>query len=161
MVIYIQLSWPFNILMQNRIEFTQFIEKINIDIKFFIKLVYFALIYFINQFNDYCIGALVLIQNFWDSLKQSICKPRHWNLAIGIGIGNGIGIGTDITNAIIFSSISSIIFSSPNLAGWSLRIRGPHPQIHVTLRYRCHVTSKKNAISTLSQGLWTPHFAGQ
>ena len=108
MVIYIQLSWPFNILMQNRIEFTQFIEKINIDIKFFIKLVYFALIYFINQFNDYCIGALVLIQNFWDSLKQSICKPRHWNLAIGIGIGNGIGIGTDITNAIISSSMKPI-----------------------------------------------------
>ena len=33
------------------------------------------------------------------------CKSWHWNLGIGIGIGNGIGIGTDITNAIISSSI--------------------------------------------------------
>ena len=31
----------------------------------------------------------------------AIYKPRHWNLGIGIGIG----IGTDITNAIISSSI--------------------------------------------------------
>ena len=31
------------------------------------------------------------------------CEPRHWNP--GVGIGNGIGIGTDITNAIISSSI--------------------------------------------------------
>ena len=36
---------------------------------------------------------------------MAICKSRHWNLGIGIGIGNGIGIGTDITNAIISSSI--------------------------------------------------------
>ena len=35
----------------------------------------------------------------------AIFKPRHWNLTIGIEIGNGIGIETDITNAIIFSSI--------------------------------------------------------
>ena len=26
------------------------------------------------------------------------CKPRHWNLGIGIGIGTGIG--TDITNVL-------------------------------------------------------------
>ena len=36
---------------------------------------------------------------------MAICKSRHWNLDIGIGIGNGIGIRTDITNAIISSSI--------------------------------------------------------
>ena len=30
---------------------------------------------------------------------RAICKPRHWNLGIGIGIG------TDTTNAIISSSI--------------------------------------------------------
>ena len=30
------------------------------------------------------------------------------NLGIAIGIGNGIGIGTDITNAIISSSIKSM-----------------------------------------------------
>ena len=34
---------------------------------------------------------------------MAICKSRHWNLGIGIGIENGIG--TDITNAIISSSI--------------------------------------------------------
>ena len=34
----------------------------------------------------------------------AICKPRHWNLGIGIGIGNGTRIGTNITNAIISSS---------------------------------------------------------
>ena len=39
---------------------------------------------------------------------MAICKPRYWNLGIGIGIGNGIGIGTDITNAIISSSIRSM-----------------------------------------------------
>ena len=37
--------------------------------------------------------------------RRAICKPRHWNLGIGIGIANGIGIETDFTNAIIFSSI--------------------------------------------------------
>ena len=31
-----------------------------------------------------------------------ICKPRHWDLGIGIAIG--IGIGTDITNTIISTS---------------------------------------------------------
>ena len=43
---------------------------------------------------------------FEKGLDLVICKPRHWNLGIGIGTGNGIEIGTDITNAIIFSSIS-------------------------------------------------------
>ena len=47
--------------------------------------------------------------------EVSICKPRHWNL--------GIGIGTDVTNAIISSSIRTA-----NLAGWQLRMRRPHPQ---------------------------------
>ena len=34
--------------------------------------------------------------------KWAICKPWHWNLGIGIGIG------TDISNAIISSSIRSM-----------------------------------------------------
>ena len=66
----------------------------------------------------------------------AICKPRHWNL----GIGTGIGIGIDITNDIVSSSIRLRI---PNLAGWQLRMRGPHPKSHVTLWYRGHVTNKK------------------
>ena len=40
---------------------------------------------------------------------MAICKRRHWNLGIGIGIG----IGTDITNAIISSSIRPM---DPNLS---------------------------------------------
>ena len=47
-----------------------------------------------NNFNFYFSAV------FW-----TICKPRHWNLGIGIGIGIGTGIGTDITNAIISSFI--------------------------------------------------------
>ena len=42
---------------------------------------------------------------------MAICKPRHWNLGIGIGIGPGIG--TDITNTIISSSIWPM---DPNLS---------------------------------------------
>ena len=34
-----------------------------------------------------------------------ICKPRHWNLGIGIRIRIGTGIGTDITNVFSLSSI--------------------------------------------------------
>ena len=33
-----------------------------------------------------------------------ICKPRHWDLGIGIATGIGIGIGTDITNTVISTS---------------------------------------------------------
>ena len=40
--------------------------------------------------------------------KGAVCKPRHCSLDIGIGIGNVIGVGTDITNAIISSSIRPI-----------------------------------------------------
>ena len=39
----------------------------------------------------------------------AICKPGHGNVGIGIGIENGIGIGTDITNAIISSSIRPMV----------------------------------------------------
>ena len=114
----------------------------------------------------------------------AICKPRHWNL--GIGIGNGIG--TDITNAIISSSIRpmdrklgchlgwedptqkvmwhfNIVVTwliktgisplsqdlwTPNLAVWWLRI-SPHPQSHVTLQYRGHVTNKKRYVFTFTR----------
>ena len=44
---------------------------------------------------------------------MAICKPRHWNLGIGTGIGIGPGIGTDITNAIVSSSIWPM---NPNLS---------------------------------------------
>ena len=37
---------------------------------------------------------------------MAICKPRHWNL--GIGIGNGVGIATNIRNVIISKSIRPI-----------------------------------------------------
>ena len=131
-----------------------------------------------NNFNFYFSAV------FW-----AICKPRHWNLGIGIGIGTGIG--TDITNTIISSSIrptdtklcrvvaqdegissskshdTSTTWShdklknfisllsqglwTPNLAGWWLTMRGPHPQNHVTLQYRGHVTNNKRCISTFTR----------
>ena len=40
---------------------------------------------------------------------------------------------------------------TPNLAWWLLRGRQPHPQIHVTLQYQGHVTSKKRYISTFTR----------
>ena len=40
---------------------------------------------------------------------------------------------------------------TPNLAGWWFRMRGPHPQSHVILRYRGHVTNKKRYISTFTR----------
>ena len=40
---------------------------------------------------------------------------------------------------------------TPNLAGWWFRMRGPHPQSHVILRYRGHVTNKKCYISTFTR----------
>ena len=39
----------------------------------------------------------------------------------------------------------------PNLAGWWVRIRGPHPQSHVTLQYHGHVTNKRRYISTFTR----------
>ena len=38
-------------------------------------------------------------------LYVAICKPRHWNLGIGIGIRIGTGIGTEFTNVFSLSSI--------------------------------------------------------
>ena len=40
---------------------------------------------------------------------------------------------------------------TPNLAGWWLKMRGSHPQSHVTLQYRGHVTNKKRYISTFTR----------
>ena len=83
-----------------------------------------------------------LIKLFYKaSHKAAICKPGHWNLGIGIGIG----IGPDITNAIISSSTRPM---DPKLAGWSLMMRGPHPQSHVTHQPSGHVTNRKWYIST-------------
>ena len=76
----------------------------------------------------------------------AICKSRHWNLGIGIGIG----IGTDITNAIISSSIRPM---DPKLSRGSLRMKGPHPQSHVTHRPCGHVTNKRRYISTFTRSM--------
>ena len=40
---------------------------------------------------------------------------------------------------------------TPNLAGWLLRIRGPHSQSHATLRCRDHATHKKPYISIFTR----------
>ena len=49
-----------------------------------------------------------------------------------------------------FISLLSQGLWTPNLAGWWLKLRGPHPQSHVRLRYRGHVTNKKH-ISTFTR----------
>ena len=80
------------------------------------------------------------------------CKPRHWNLGIGIGTG----IGTDIANAIISTSVKSM---DSKLAVWWLMMRRPHPQNHVTLEYRGHMTNKKRFIYTFTRSIepmWSP-----
>ena len=41
----------------------------------------------------------------------------------------------------------------PNLAGWWVRIRGPHPQSHVTLRYYGHVGNKRRYISSFTRSM--------
>ena len=84
-------------------------------------------------------------------INRAIRKPRHGTL----GIGTGIEIGTDITNAIISRSIRPM---TPRLSRWWLRMRGPHPQSHMTLQYR--VTRQiRNVISPLLQDLWTTNLA--
>ena len=50
------------------------------------------------------VGYKLYAHRFMTSSKMANFGP-FVNLGIGIGIGNGTGIGTDITNAIIFSSI--------------------------------------------------------
>ena len=59
-------------------------------------------------------------------LYVAICKPRHWNLGIGIGIR--IGTGTDIISAIIFTSIRPIAFK---LSRAVTQMNGTHQQSHV------------------------------
>ena len=60
---------------------------------------------FIKNDVDFCRNSTDV---FCFRNNMAICKPRYQNLGIRIGIGNGIGIGTDITNAIISSSIRSM-----------------------------------------------------
>ena len=57
-----------------------------------------------------------------------------------------------------FISLLSRGLWTSNLAGWWLKTRGPHPQSHVRLRYRGHMTNK-NVIFPLSQGPWILHLA--
>ena len=45
---------------------------------------------------------------------MAICKPRDWNLSIGIGIGNGIG--TDVTSAIISRGLRRIKSANPSIS---------------------------------------------
>ena len=63
----------------------------------------------INSSTNYSVNSsCVLLQTdkiILVKVSEAICKPRHWNLGMGIGIGIGNRIGTDITNAIISSYI--------------------------------------------------------
>ena len=48
---------------------------------------------------------------------------------------------------------------TPNLAGWWLRMKEPHPKSHVTLQYRSHVTNKKRYIYIFTRPM-DPNLAG-
>ena len=50
-----------------------------------------------------------------------------------------------------FISLLSQGLWTPNLAGWWLEMREPHPQSHVRLRYRGHLPNKKRYISTFTR----------
>ena len=65
---------------------------------------------------------------------------------VNLGIGIEIGIGTDITNAVISNSIRT-----PDLAGWQLRMRGPHSQSQVILQLCGHVTNQKYFVFPFSR----------
>ena len=43
---------------------------------------------------------------------------------------------------------------TPNIAEWWLRMRGPHPQSYVILRYHPHVKNKKCYISTFTRSMY-------
>ena len=59
-------------------------------------------------------------------MKMPICKPRLWNLGIGIefGIEFRIGIGTDIRNVIASASIRPM---DPKLSRVVTQDEGPTP----------------------------------
>ena len=40
---------------------------------------------------------------------------------------------------------------TPNLAGWQFRMKGLHPQSHVTIKYCGHVTNQKRYISPFTR----------
>ena len=50
--------------------------------------------------KSYNVSVTIYLKLCLGIFQWAICKPRHWNL--------GIGIGTDTTNAIISSSIRPI-----------------------------------------------------
>ena len=47
----------------------------------------------------------------------------------------------------------------PNLAGWWLWMKGPHPQSHLTYQPHDHVTNQKRYISTFTRPM-EPHLTG-
>ena len=89
------LAWPF-FLVLHTIVYQSALIPIKISCLKISGLRTCHISFFYNIFDQYL---------FCCYEKLAICKSRHWNIGIGIGFGNGIGIGTDITNAIISSSI--------------------------------------------------------
>ena len=57
-----------------------------------------------------------------------------------------------------FISLFSQGLWTPNVVGWWLKMRGLHPQSHVTLRYRGYVANKKRYFSTFTR-LWILNLA--
>ena len=77
--------------------------------------------------------------------NHSYCNPEQWPF---VNLGIGIGFRTDITNAIISTSVWP---TDPNLTWWLLRMNVPYPSSHVTLWYCGHVTNKKGYNSTFTR----------
>ena len=100
------------------------------------------------SYTSFCgiCSLLIFLFKITISKIRAICKPRHWNLGIGIGIGTGIG--TDITNAIISSSIRPM---DPNLSRVVTQDEGTPPTKSRDTLIWGHVTKKKRYISTFTR----------
>ena len=104
------------------------------------------------------------IKNVISLFSQGLCTP---NLAGGdLGWGDLIYKVTWHIDWVVTWQIKNVISSlsqglwTPNLAWRWLRVTRSHPQIHVTLQYRGHVTNKKRYISTFTR-LMDPNVAGR
>ena len=96
------------------------------------------------------------IKNVLSSLSLGLYRPQTLQ-GSGSGWGDLIYKVTWHINHVVTWQIKKIyIFTftrpmDPKLAGWWLKMRRPHPQSHVRLRYRGHMTNKKHYISPFTR----------
>ena len=90
-------------------------------------------------------GTVIQIENARINDRLYVSKGPFLNLGIGtsaLELELEMELELELILQTPLFSFHKVLWT-PNLAGWSLRMRGPHPQSNVTLRYRGHVTSKK------------------